>query len=79
MVPLAVGEEVANSRNEGYEGKESKLTCNGGKLLNGGSPARNWATWRGAVHITPRARSMGRVGQLKRWATVWWSVERQSG
>ena len=34
MVPLVVREEAANSGNEGYEGKESKSTCNGGRSLN---------------------------------------------
>ena len=70
-------EEKANSGIEGYEGKESKSICSGDRSLNCGSPARNWATWSGAVHISPGVRSVGWVGQLKRWATVW-SVELQS-
>ena len=78
VVPLVAREEKANSGDEGYEGKESKLICSGGRSLNWGSPARNWETWRGIDHISPRARSVGWVEQLKRWATVW-SVERQSG
>ena len=58
VVPLVVREEKANSGNEDYEGKESKSTCSGGRSLNCGSPARNWATWRDAVHISPGARSV---------------------
>ena len=61
-------EEAAVSGSEGYEGKESKSICSGGRSLNWGSPTRNWATWRGAVHISPGARSVGWVGQLKKWA-----------
>ena len=78
MVPLEASEEANNRGNEGYEGKELKLICSGGRSLNCGSPASNLAAWRGAVHISPGARSVGRVGQLKKWATVW-SVELQSG
>ena len=59
VVPLVAREEAADSWNEGYEGKESKSTCSGGRSLNCVSPARNWATWRGAVHISPAAKSVG--------------------
>ena len=34
MVPLVAREEAASSENEGYEGKESKSICNGGRSLN---------------------------------------------
>ena len=61
MVLLVAREEEANSGNEGYERKESKSICNDGRSLNCRSPARNRATWRGAVHITPGARSVGAV------------------
>ena len=57
VVLLVAREEAANSKNEGYEGKESKSTCNGGRSLNWWSPARNWVTWRGAVHISPGAHA----------------------
>ena len=50
VVPLEAREEAANRGNEGYEGKESKSICSGGRSLNCGSPSRNWATWSGATY-----------------------------
>ena len=41
MVPLEVKEEAAYRGNEGYEGKESKSICSGGRSLNCESPTRN--------------------------------------
>ena len=41
MVPLVAREQKANSGNEGYEGKESKSICSGGRSLNCGRPERN--------------------------------------
>ena len=37
-------------------------------------PARNWETCRSATHISPGVGSVGCVGQLERWATVWSAV-----
>ena len=71
------GRRRSTARMRGYEGKESKSICSGGRSLNCGIPARNWAT-EGCRHISPGARFVGWVGQLKRWATVW-LVELQSG
>ena len=41
MVPLVARAEAANHENEGYDGKESKSICCGGRSLNCGSPSRN--------------------------------------
>ena len=46
-------DETVNGREEGQEGKESKSICSGGRSLICGSPARNWAAWRSATHISP--------------------------
>ena len=67
----AVGIKVLKERSQ-------NLSALVGGSVNYWSPARNWATWRCAVHISPRARPVGWMGQLKRWATVW-SVVWQSG
>ena len=48
--------------------KESKSSQ--GRSTNCGRPARNWVTWRSPAYLSPGARSIGCVGQLKRWATV---------
>ena len=55
----------------GIRVKGSKSTCKLYRSEYCGRSARNWATWRGFVHIiSPRARSVGCVGQLKRRVTV---------
>ena len=59
--PLLIGDGMRSAGStmriflaqQGYEGKESKSICNGGRLLNCGSPASNWATWIGAITYLP--------------------------
>ena len=66
VVQLVAWEEEANRGNEGYGGKESESIWSGGKSLKCGSPARNWATWRGGLPHFPRGQIRGMSGTAER-------------
>ena len=61
-----------------HQGRKGTGPAAGRKVKRGRNSTRNWVTWRGALLIPLWSRSVGCVGQLKRWATVW-SVAWQSG
>ena len=54
MVLLVVREEAINSGNEGYEGKESKSTCNGGKSVKLRKPCQELGDLEGCSPHIPR-------------------------